>query len=108
MATKFNFKLLYVGSFSTEALRKLRELFRHFCVDLDISLAFFLLQIRIVFRMKEEIHKDVMPTTSGKHSDTFQRAFVSIWEGTGLLTFSNISYTLRNVKDSVLRAASPF
>ena len=61
-----------------------------------------------MFRMKEEIHKDVMPATSGKHSDRFPRAFVNIWEGTGLFTFSNISYTLRIVKDSVLRATSPF
>ena len=28
-----------------------------------------------------------MPATSAKHSDTFRHAFVSIWEGTGPITF---------------------
>ena len=53
--------------------RKLHELVKHFCVDLDISLAFSFFKIRNMFSVKEEIDnslvQDVIRATSGTHFD---------------------------------------
>ena len=89
------FKLPYVGSFSTEAQRRLRKLVKCFYVDLDIKLAFSSFEIRNMFNVKDPVPfdllclsilclsisvrvscinslvQDVMPVTSGKHPDTF-------------------------------------
>ena len=49
---------------------------------------------------------------AGLNRDLFKLAkdlsFVSIWEGTGPLTFSTIYKTLTNVEDSLQRVVFPF
>ena len=122
MVTVKYFKLPYVGPFSTLTQRRLRKLVKQSCFDLDIKLAFSSFKIRNMISVKDPVPffisirlsyinllvQDVMLATSGKHSDTFRHAFVSIGEGTGPLTFSTIYKTLTNVKDSLHRVVFPF